>query len=163
MRTYSRATIGKTVHPTATLAKSPMPSGAKAADVDLTFSLILEDGWSLDLTCNSAPGHHLAVRGFELARKHHMQEGHKGHNPRQSKRKDASGMAKATAALHNAHLLYAETKHGSPCPRAELTRRSTGTHTALLKLPTPPGGVTAGGLVPTATSPVRQETVSCTL
>ena len=86
---------------------------AKAADVDLTFSLILEDGWSLDLTCNSAPGHHLAVRGFELARKHHMQEGHKGHNPRQSKRKDASGMAKATAALHNAHLLYAETKHGS--------------------------------------------------
>ena len=69
VRTYSRATIGKTVHPTATLAKSPMPSGAKAADVDLTFSLILEDGWSLDLTCNSAPGHHLAVRGFELARK----------------------------------------------------------------------------------------------
>ena len=52
VRTYSRATIGKTVHPTATLAKSPMPSGAKAADVDLTFSLILEDGWSLDLTCN---------------------------------------------------------------------------------------------------------------
>ena len=48
VRTYSRATIGKTVHPTATLAKSPMPSGAKAADVDLTFSLILEDGWSLD-------------------------------------------------------------------------------------------------------------------
>ena len=113
VRTYSRATIGKTVHPTATLAKSPMPSGAKAADVDLTFSLILEDGWSLDLTCNSAPGHHLAVRGFELARKHHMQEGHKGHNPRQGKKKEASGMAKATAALHNAHLLYAETQHSS--------------------------------------------------
>ena len=44
------------------------------------------------------------------------------------------------------------------CPRAELTRRSTGTNAALLKLPTP-----ASGLMLTITKPVRQEMVSCTL
>ncbi|KAH8064879.1 serine-type endopeptidase [Aureococcus anophagefferens] len=70
VRTYSK----ESCHPTPTLAKSPMPNKNEIA---LTFSLILADDWSLDVTCHSAPGHHLAVRGFELARKHHMQEGHK--------------------------------------------------------------------------------------
>ena len=87
VRTYSK----ESCHPTPTLAKSPMPTKNEIA---LTFSLILADDWSLDVTCHSAPGHHLAVRGFELARKHHMQEGHKinarsGADPRRAARGEA--------------------------------------------------------------------------
>ncbi|KAH8076928.1 serine-type endopeptidase [Aureococcus anophagefferens] len=104
VRTYSK----ESCHPTPTLAKSPMPNKNEIA---LTFSLILADDWSLDVTCHSAPGHHLAVRGFELARKHHMQEGHKI-----NVRVDDSSLTclqRWTKALHHMHLLYAENKHSS--------------------------------------------------
>ena len=80
-------------------------------EISLTFSLILTDDWSLDATCHSAPGHHLAVRGFELARKHHMQEGHK--IGVKTSNADLSTMQKATKGLHGAHLLYAEHRHAS--------------------------------------------------
>lgn len=58
--------------------------------------------------CHSAPGHHLAVRGFELARKHHMQEGHKI-NVRVAE-SARSLLDRWTRKLGGFHLLYAETR-----------------------------------------------------